>query len=212
MPSKSGKQHRLMALVANDPKAAKRLGISQKVGKEFMKADKGKKFSGGGASKSDDSDLLTPEEARLQAEYGDTEYMKSLVEGRKQRKKQIEGLGRRFTGTYGETREALSSLSPSQKRKALAASAAPALALVPGKALLGAGAIGMAGALGKTFNDLRQDAPNRERRERERAEKAKKETEEKSKSSYRKGGSVKSSASSRADGIAQRGKTRGKFI
>lgn len=46
MPSKSGKQHRLMALVANDPKAAKRLGIPTKVGKEFMKADKGRKFKG----------------------------------------------------------------------------------------------------------------------------------------------------------------------
>jgi hypothetical protein len=33
-----------MALVANNPKAAKRLGIPQKVGKEFMKADKGHKF------------------------------------------------------------------------------------------------------------------------------------------------------------------------
>lgn len=46
MPSKSGKQHRLMALVANDPKAAKRLGIPQKVGKDYVKADKGRKFKG----------------------------------------------------------------------------------------------------------------------------------------------------------------------
>ena len=46
MPSKSGKQHRLMALVANNPQAAKRLGVPQKVGKEFMKADKGRKFRG----------------------------------------------------------------------------------------------------------------------------------------------------------------------
>jgi hypothetical protein len=37
-----------MALVANDPKAAKRLGIKQSVGKEFMSADKGKKFKEGG--------------------------------------------------------------------------------------------------------------------------------------------------------------------
>jgi hypothetical protein len=51
VPSKSGKQHRLMALVANDPKAAKRLGIPQKVGEEFMKADKGRKFSSGGSMK-----------------------------------------------------------------------------------------------------------------------------------------------------------------
>lgn len=37
-----------MAMVANDPKAAKRLGIKQSVGEDFLKADKGKKFSGGG--------------------------------------------------------------------------------------------------------------------------------------------------------------------
>ena len=47
MPSASRKQHNLMALVANDPAAAKRLGIPQKVGKEFMKADTGRKFAKG---------------------------------------------------------------------------------------------------------------------------------------------------------------------
>jgi hypothetical protein len=47
MPSKSKKQHNLMALVANDPKAAKRLGIPKSVGEEFMKADKIKKFGSG---------------------------------------------------------------------------------------------------------------------------------------------------------------------
>ena len=51
MPSVSKKQHNLMALVANDPKAAKRLGIPQKVGEEFMKADKGRKFGSGGPMK-----------------------------------------------------------------------------------------------------------------------------------------------------------------
>lgn len=47
MPSVSGKQHRLMAMVANDPAAAKRMGIPQSVGQEFMKADKGRKFGSG---------------------------------------------------------------------------------------------------------------------------------------------------------------------
>ena len=37
-----------MAMVAHDPAAAKRLGISQAVGKEFVNADKGRKFSQGG--------------------------------------------------------------------------------------------------------------------------------------------------------------------
>ena len=44
MPSVSKKQHNLMAMVANDPAAAKRVGIPQSVGEEFMKADKGRKF------------------------------------------------------------------------------------------------------------------------------------------------------------------------
>jgi hypothetical protein len=37
-----------MAMVAHDPAAAKRLGIPQSVGKEFTKADVGRKFKTGG--------------------------------------------------------------------------------------------------------------------------------------------------------------------
>jgi hypothetical protein len=40
-----------MAMVANDPAASKRLGIPQKVGKDFMKADKGRQFNQGGEMK-----------------------------------------------------------------------------------------------------------------------------------------------------------------
>jgi len=35
-------------MVANDPAAAKRIGISQSVGREFVKADKGRTFKEGG--------------------------------------------------------------------------------------------------------------------------------------------------------------------
>jgi hypothetical protein len=48
MPSKSSSQHNLMAAVAHNPAFAKKVGISQKVGKEFAKADEGKEFKGGG--------------------------------------------------------------------------------------------------------------------------------------------------------------------
>jgi hypothetical protein len=48
MPSKSKAQHNLMEAVAHSPKFAKKVGISQKVGKEFAKADEGKKFKDGG--------------------------------------------------------------------------------------------------------------------------------------------------------------------
>ncbi len=47
MPSKSKAQHNLMAMVANDPAAAKRVGIPQSVGEEYVKADKGRKFGTG---------------------------------------------------------------------------------------------------------------------------------------------------------------------
>ncbi len=47
MPSVSKKQHNLMAMVANNPAAAKRVGIPKSVGQEFMKADKGKRFGSG---------------------------------------------------------------------------------------------------------------------------------------------------------------------
>jgi hypothetical protein len=43
MPSKSKKQHNLMAAVANNPAFAKKVGIKKSVGEEFMKADKTKK-------------------------------------------------------------------------------------------------------------------------------------------------------------------------
>jgi hypothetical protein len=48
MPSKSKAQHNLMEAVAHSPKFAKKIGIPQKVGKEFAKADEGKKFKDGG--------------------------------------------------------------------------------------------------------------------------------------------------------------------
>ena len=48
MPSTSKKQHNFMAAVANNPAFAKKAGISQSVGSDFIKADKGHKFSKGG--------------------------------------------------------------------------------------------------------------------------------------------------------------------
>ena len=48
MPSKSAKQHRLMEAVAYDKKFAKKVGIPQKVGKDFAAADKHQKGGRGG--------------------------------------------------------------------------------------------------------------------------------------------------------------------
>jgi hypothetical protein len=45
-----------MAAVANNPKFAKKVGVSKSVGEEFMKADKGRKFKEGGALKQTDAE------------------------------------------------------------------------------------------------------------------------------------------------------------
>ena len=42
MPSKTPKQKKFMAAVANSPKFAKKVGVPQSVGKEFAAADKAK--------------------------------------------------------------------------------------------------------------------------------------------------------------------------
>ena len=42
MPSKSKAQHNFMEMVAHNPKAAKRVGVPQSVGRDFVEADKGK--------------------------------------------------------------------------------------------------------------------------------------------------------------------------
>jgi len=54
MPSTSKKQHNLMEAVAHNPAFAKKVGIPQSVGKDFSKADKGRKFKEGGTMKHDD--------------------------------------------------------------------------------------------------------------------------------------------------------------
>ena len=42
-----------MAAIANNPKFAKKVGVSKSVGEEFMKADKGRKFKEGGLKETD---------------------------------------------------------------------------------------------------------------------------------------------------------------
>lgn len=50
MPSSSKKQHNFMAAIAHSPSFAKKVGVSQSVGKDFAAADKGKTFAKGGVA------------------------------------------------------------------------------------------------------------------------------------------------------------------
>jgi hypothetical protein len=60
MPSVSKKQHNLMAAVANNPKFAKKTGIPQSVGKDFLEADKGKEFRKGGTTNPAKAKIANP--------------------------------------------------------------------------------------------------------------------------------------------------------
>jgi hypothetical protein len=91
MPSVSKKQHNLMAMVANDPAAAKRVGVPQSVGAEFMKADKGLKF-GKGSTRADAQKINRPKtnqgKSELFAKGGDMKSTKKempafLMKGKK---------------------------------------------------------------------------------------------------------------------------------
>jgi hypothetical protein len=53
MPSTSKKQHNFMEAIAHNKAFAKKVGVPQSVGQEFSKADKGKKFRKGGIMKHD---------------------------------------------------------------------------------------------------------------------------------------------------------------
>ena len=83
MPSTSKKQHNLMAMVANNPAAAKRTGVPQSVGQEFMKADKGLKFGKGSSGRADLQKINRPKtdqgKSELFAKGGDMKESKAML-------------------------------------------------------------------------------------------------------------------------------------
>ena len=79
MPSKSKKQHNLMAAVAHNPAFAKKVGIKQSVCKEFVAADKGRKFAGGGEMKHEDIKMDKKIAKKAAARYGSSESGKKVA-------------------------------------------------------------------------------------------------------------------------------------
>lgn len=132
--------------------------------------------------------------------------------------------GRRFGGTYGETREAMASLSPEQKSDALKMGVAAATGaagmgrMAAARAAKAAGDVGRAGSVnlrGMTMAEREREAAAAAEYAK-RMKRMKETAEARSRmgrgAAYKKGGVVKSSASRRADGIASKGKTRGKLV
>jgi len=130
--------------------------------------------------------------------------------------------GSRYTGVYGETAEAMdeSGVTPEQKETALkigAGTLATALAGPELAALRGANAgYRSAGFTRGLTMAERERAAAAAEKSAEKVKRLKETAEARSRLSrgavYKAGGSVKSSASKRADGIASRGKTKGRFV
>lgn len=66
MPSTSKKQHNFMAAVANSPAFAKKAGVPQSVGQDFVSADRGKKF---GRSRADAQAINRPKTNQGKQEF-----------------------------------------------------------------------------------------------------------------------------------------------
>lgn len=78
MPSKSKKQHNLMAAVANNPEFAKKVGIPKSVGEKFMKADKKSKgYQAGGKVAPKSKQPSQSDIDRMMLE-GESEYQSTL--------------------------------------------------------------------------------------------------------------------------------------
>jgi hypothetical protein len=60
MPSKSKKQHNFMAAIAHSKEFAKKANVPMSVGKDFVEADKGKKFRKGGSTNPSQAKIANP--------------------------------------------------------------------------------------------------------------------------------------------------------
>ena len=60
MPSVSKKQHNFMAAIAHSKEFAKKAGVPMSVGKDFINADKGKKFRKGGSTNPMEAKIANP--------------------------------------------------------------------------------------------------------------------------------------------------------
>ena len=94
-----------MAAVANNPKFAKKVGVSKSVGEEFMKADKGRKFKEGGALKETDAEsnpglAKLPTEVRNKMGYMKKGGMADAKEDMKMDKKQDKSMIKKAVGMH----------------------------------------------------------------------------------------------------------------
>jgi hypothetical protein len=83
MPSVSKKQHNFFAAVAKNPKFAKKAGVPQSVGQEFIEADRGLKFGKKDSTRADLQKINRPDtrhgKSELFARGGDMKESKAMM-------------------------------------------------------------------------------------------------------------------------------------
>lgn len=185
MPSTSAKQARFMAAVAHSPKFAKKVGVPVSVGKDFNEADKGRKFGKGGS---------TMAESKKQMEMRHARTLSKLA-----KEEAAEAKKYRHGGKV--------------KRMAVGGATAPLAGDLPTATAAGSGNPLYGGAYGaQSPYQTQQQQPKQPYNPATLT--VGEDTEPQQTmfpSAYRKGGVV-SSASRRGDGIASKGKTRGKIF
>jgi len=190
MPATSAKQKKFMDAAAHNPAFAKKVGVPVKVAKEFSKASKGQTFKEGGEMK--ESKGMTRKEVSFMKAKG---APKSMVKHEEAEMKEMKKGGKvQKYGLGGILKNVASRVAPAVRSAAAETMAKPSGPVGPGgssmpnvgpvsRAITGAMRRGMAAGGNVT-----------------------------------KMGAVKTakptagSASSRADGIAQKGKTKGKLL
>jgi hypothetical protein len=182
MPSTSKKQHNLMEMVAHDPAAAKRVGIPQSVGKDFSAADKGRKFSKGGFM------------ATKKRKFGDGGDIPDVSPEDVAERKRQQAYERAYNRAMPEPDTTFGKLKPVPAP----APKPPAPTPKPDERNKGKRGMKEGGAISKGESDKAREM----RHSRTLSKLAKEEAQEAK--TYSGGGYVRS-----ADGIAQRGKTRG---
>ena len=207
MPTKSKKQEKFMRAVANSPKFAKKVGVKQSIGREFTKEKemkKVKKMQMGGMTDREGRAMATGRYAndpRLMADARGRAMMKKGGKvkkmrdgGNTSRMNELEELGR-VDAERGYTAKGKRNLRDEKKRVVKEIKNKKAGGKVKGYKAGGMMADKEGRALAKNKRGMSAakmaDARGR---------------------AMKKGGMVKSSASKRADGIAQKGHTRGRMV
>jgi len=217
MPSVSKKQHNLMEAVAHNAKFAKKVGIPRSVGEDFVKADKGKSFKKGGVMEKTkmfkEKETMGPRSMSKDVEAGSDKHVKFG-----QSKLQKRGLTRGMNlGDSGKT-------EPIESEKNMKSFEASMKKGGKVKKMAAGGMTKFPVEKGEMAPSKKGTKPFGQHPDQERG--MTRGTNVKMKGNIigdgplvntkKKGGTVKKmasggTASSRADGIAQKGKTRGKY-